>query len=175
MFVYYIMSGETKTDLKTEDWKKLKVADTGKTWQDLHNESVRLIKNHGINEHGEDQEHFSTGNTSGMANARQIHDELRAWEKKKEKEGIINSEDRVHRQKLGGFGTRYIMVKEGDGFNKNQTTTIDDKQVVVTGGKKRKTKRKKRKTKRKKKTRKRKRRRKTKERKRRKKRKTRKR
>ena len=168
------MSGETKTDLKTEDWKKLKVADTGKTWQDLHNESVRLIKNHGINEHGEDQEHFSTGNTSGMANARQIHDELRAWEKKKEKEGIINSEDRVHRQKLGGLGTRYFTVK-GDGFNENQTTTIDDKQVVVAGGKKRKTKRKKRKTKRKKKTRKRKRRRKTKERKRRKKRKTRKR
>ena len=105
------MSGETKTDPKTEDWKSMIVADTGKTWQDLHNESVRLIKNHGINEHGEDQEHFSTGNTSGMAKARQIHDELRAWEKKKEKEGIINSEDRVHRQKLGGFGTRYFTVK----------------------------------------------------------------
>ena len=143
----------------------------------MHNESVKLIKNHGINEHGEDQEHFSTGNTRGMAKARQIHDELRAWEKKKEKEGIINSKDRVHRQKLWGLGTRYIMVKEGDRFNKNQTTTIDGEtpDVVKVGGKKRKTKRKKRKTKRKKKTRKRKRRRKTKERKRRKKRKTRKR
>jgi hypothetical protein len=171
------MSGETKTEHKTVDWKKLEVANTGKTWQDLHNESVKLIKNHGINEHGEDQEHFSTGNTRGMAKARQIHDELRAWEKKKEKEGIINSKDRVHRQKLWGLGTRYIMVKEGDRFNKNQTTTIDGEtpDVVKVGGKKRKTKRKKRKTKRKKKTRKRKRRRKTKERKRRKKRKTRKR
>lgn len=168
------MSGETKTETKTVDWKNLDVSN-GKTWQDLHNESVKLIKNHGINEHGEDQEHFSTGNTRGMAKARQIHDELRAWEKKKEKEGIINSKDRVHRQKLWGLGTRYITVKEGDGFTKNQTTKMDGKRVILPGGKKRKTKRKKRKTKRKKKTRKRKRRRKTKERKRRKKRKTRKR
>ncbi len=165
------MSGETKTEPKTVDWKNLHVSN-GETWQDLHNESVKLIKNHGINEHGEDQEHFSTGNTSGMAKARQIHDKLRAWEKKKEKEGIINSKDRVHRQKLWGLGERYFPVNEKDGFNKNQTKMMDGKPVVVAGGKKRKTKRKKRKTKRKKKTRKHKRRRKTRKRKRRKKRKT---
>ena len=170
MFVYYIMSGETKTEPKTVDWKKLHVSND-KTWQDLHNESVKLIKNHGINEHGEDQEHFSTGNTNGMAKARQLHDVLRAWEIKKEKEGIINSKDRVHRQKLWGLGTRYFPV-EGDGFGEKQTTTMDGKKVVVVGGKKGKTKRKKRKTKRKKKTRKHKRRRKTRKRKRRKKRKT---
>lgn len=171
MFVYYIMSGETKTEPKTVDWKNLPVSND-KTWQDLHNESVKLIKNHGINEHGEDQEHFSTGNTRGMAKARQIHDELRAWEIKKEKEGIINSKDRVHRQKLGGLGTRYISVNKKDGFGEKQTKMMDGKKVVVAGGKKGKTKRKKRKTKRKKKTRKHKRRRKTRKRKRRKKRKT---
>jgi hypothetical protein len=165
------MPGETKTEPKTVDWKNLPVSN-GKTWQDLHNEVVKLIKNHGIDEHGEDQEHFSTGNTRAMAKARELHDELRNWEKKMEKEGIINSKDRVHRHKWLGLGTRYFTVDSKDGFNENQTTTMDGKKVVVAGGKKGKTKRKKRKTKRKKKTRKHKRRRKTRKRKRRKKRKT---
>jgi len=153
------MSGETKTGSKIVDWKKLPVNDSGKNWQDLHNEVVRLTKNHGIDEYGRDQSTQSSGDTRGMGEARQIHDTLRAWEKQKEKEKIIEPEDRVHHHAMMGLGARYMVSAPGDGYKPRQTTTRKEKPVVYLGGKKRKTKRKKtkrkkRKTKRRKKTRK---------------------
>jgi len=163
LFVYYIMSGETKT----EDWKNLEVANTGKTWQDLHDFVVRQHKNFGIDENGRDKS-GDRGNFEGAEKAREAHDLLRTHEQFHN----VPDDERIHRTALKGFGSKYINTTPQDKFNDKQTTK--DGRVYL-GGKKRKTKRKKRKTKRKKKTRKRKRRKKTKERKRRKKRKTRKR
>ena len=160
------MSGETKTDPKTVDWKNLEVSNTGKTWQDLHDFVVRQHKNFGIEENGRDKS-GDRGNYKEVEKARKAHDLLRTHEQFHN----VSDDERIHRTALNGFGPKYINTKPEDGYNDKQTTTGK----TYLGGKKRKTKRKKRKTKRKKKTRKHKRRRKTKERKRRKKRKTRKR
>ena len=155
------MSEETKTEPKTVYWKNLPVNGAkGPKWQDLHDEVVRLTKNHGIDEWGNDQSTQSSGDTRGMEQARQIHDTLRAWEKQKQKEKIIKPEDRVHHHAIMGFGKRYMVSAPEDGYKHNtQTTKRKEKHVVYLGGKKRKTKRKKtkrkkRKTKRRKKTRK---------------------
>ncbi|MDA9299237.1 hypothetical protein N9P79_02610 [Crocinitomicaceae bacterium] len=164
------MPGETKTDPKTEDWKNLKVSNTGKTWQDLHDFVVRQHKNFGIDENGRDKS-GDRGNFEGAEKARKAHDLLRTHEQFHN----VSDDKRIHRTAFNGFGPKYINTTPADKYDTRQIRTRNEQDVVYLGGKKRKTKRKKRKTKRKKKTRKRKRRRKTKERKRRKKRKTRKR
>jgi len=159
------MSGDTKESSHTESdaegdesWKDRKVS-KGQTWRQLHNKVINLHQRFGIDMHtGRNKSGDSTGNTEEMKKAQDIHNTLRAWEKKN-----INQNDRVHHTAWKGFGQKYMEVKDKNTkYDEKHTTMLKGVPVILFGGKKRKPKRKKtkrkkpkrKKTKRRKKTRK---------------------
>ena len=97
------MSGETKTDPKTVDWKNLEVSNTGKTWQDLHDFVGKTL-------HQKFRYRMRHGERSGVIlvprnitkkwkKLDKYTTSLRAWENKMETEGIhnVSDDERIHR------------------------------------------------------------------------------